>query len=266
MPRRVCSSHLSEPCFWGFTEWNPHSDAGQFGSCPDIQFFSMSGLFKLGHHVSVGTCRRLLGLMAAASPVLPLGLLHMRPFLWWMKELRLHPMIPATRLIRVSRSCSRPLLQWRDFLQSGVRIGAINRRHMITAHQRQTGERGMDRRVPFLAHKLPGTQGCLPGFDVFSPRSRGASYHSQNGQYGGSVPHKPPGGFTVVHPGQACAPSSPFVPGQVPFFEGSSRSGNAEPCVWFSVETETRSSLLGVAGLPLCNIWCYFGLQVRILL
>ncbi len=46
--------------------------------------------FKLGHHVSVGTCRRLLGLMAEASPVLPLGLLHMRPFLWWMKELRLH--------------------------------------------------------------------------------------------------------------------------------------------------------------------------------
>ncbi len=86
--------------------------------------------FKLGHHVSVGTCRRLLGLMAAASPVLPLGLLHMRPFLWWMKELRLHPTVPATRLIRVSRSCCRPLLMWRDpvFLQSGVRMGAIHRR------------------------------------------------------------------------------------------------------------------------------------------
>ncbi len=37
--------------------------------------------FKLGHHVSVSTCCRLLGLMAAASPVLPLGLLHMRPLL-----------------------------------------------------------------------------------------------------------------------------------------------------------------------------------------
>ncbi len=35
--------------------------------------------------------------------------------------------------------------------------------------RRQTGERGMDRRVPLLAHKLPGTQGCLPCFDVFSP-------------------------------------------------------------------------------------------------
>ncbi len=97
--------------------------------------------FNLGRHVSVGTCRRLLGLMAAASPVSPLGLLHMRPFLWWMKELRLHPTIPANRLIRVSRSCSRPLLQWRDpaFLQSGVRMGAIHRRHMITTDASMTG-------------------------------------------------------------------------------------------------------------------------------
>ncbi len=97
--------------------------------------------FKLGHHVSVGTCRRLLGLMAAASPVLPLGLLHMRPFLWWMKELRLHPTVPATRLIRVSHSCCRPLLMWRDpvFLRSGVRMGAIHRRHMITTDASMTG-------------------------------------------------------------------------------------------------------------------------------
>ncbi len=97
--------------------------------------------FKLGHHVSVGTCRRLLGLMAAASPVLPLGLLHMRPFLWWMKELRLHPTVPATRLIRVSHSCCRPLLMWRDpvFLLSGVRMGAIHRRHMIMTDTSMTG-------------------------------------------------------------------------------------------------------------------------------
>ncbi len=99
--------------------------------------------FKLGHHVSVGTCRRLLGLMAAASPVLPLGLLHMRPFLWWMRELRLHPTVPATRLFRVSRSCCRHLLMWRDpvFLrdQSGVRMGAIHRRHMITTDASMTG-------------------------------------------------------------------------------------------------------------------------------
>jgi len=62
--------------------------------------------FKLGHHVSVSTCRRLLGLMAAASPVLPLGLLHTRPFFWWMRPLRIRSTGPATRLIRVSRSSS----------------------------------------------------------------------------------------------------------------------------------------------------------------
>ncbi len=65
----------------------------------------------------------------------------MRPFLLWMKELRLHPTVPATLLIRVLRSCSRPLLQWRDpvFLQSGVRMGAIHRRHMITTDASMTG-------------------------------------------------------------------------------------------------------------------------------
>ncbi len=125
--------------------------------------------------------------------------------------------------------------------------------------RRQTGERGMDRRVPLLAHKLPGTQGCLPGFDVFSPRPRVVSYHSQNGQHGGCVPHKPSGGFTVAHPGQTCAPSSPLVPGQVPVLEGSSRSGNTEPRGLFSVETETQAGRMDVEpsdGIPdLGSVW-----------
>ncbi len=227
--------------------------------------------FKLSHHVSVGTCRRLLGLMAAASPVLPLGLLHMRPFLWWMRELRLHPTVPATRLIRVSRSCCRHLLMWRDtvFLQSGVRMGAIHRRHIITTDasmtgwgavfRRKAGEWRVEGRVPLLAYKLPGTQGCLPGFEVFSPRSRGVSYHSQDGQYGGCVPHKPPRGFKVAHPGQACAPSSPLVPRQVPLFEGGSRSGSTEPGGRFSVETEAQTGRMDVEpsdGIPdLGSVW-----------
>ncbi len=172
--------------------------------------------FKLDHHVTVDTCRSLLGLMAAASPVLPLGLLYMRPFLWWMKELRLHATVPATRLIRVSHSCSRPLLQWRDpaFLQSGVRMGAIHHRHMITTDASMTGW---------------------------------------------GVPHKPSGRFTVTHPGQACAPSSPVVPGQVPFLEGSSRSGNTEPRGRFSVETEAQAGGMDVEpsdGIPdLGSVW-----------
>ncbi len=227
--------------------------------------------FRLGHHVSVGTCRRLLGLMAAASPVLPLGLLHMRPFLWWMKELRLHPTVPATRLIRVSRSCCRHLLIWRDpvFLQRRGENGCdppspydhdgrINDR-LGRGLRRKAGEWRVEGRVPLLAYKLPGTQGCLPGFEVFSPRPRGASYFSQDGQFGGCVPHKPPRRFKVAHPGQACAPSSPLVPRQVPLFEGGSRSGSTEPGGRFSVETEAQARGMDVEpsdGIPdLGSVW-----------
>ncbi len=113
--------------------------------------------------------------------------------------------------------------------------------------------RGVEGRVPLLAYKLPGTQGCLPGFEVFSPRSRGISYHSQDRQYGGCVPHKPSRRFTVAHPGQACMPSSPLVPRQVPLFEGGSRSGNTEPCGRFSVETEAQAEGMDVEpsdGIP----------------
>ncbi len=117
----------------------------------------------------------------------------------------------------------------------------------------------MEGRVPLLAYKLPGTQGCLPGFEVFSPRSRGVSYHSQDGQYGGCVPHKPPRRFTVAHPGQACAPSSPLVPRQVPLFEGGSRSGSTEPGGRFSVETEAQARGMDVElsdGIPdLGSVW-----------
>ncbi len=117
----------------------------------------------------------------------------------------------------------------------------------------------MEGRVPLLAYKLPGTQGCLPGFEVFSPRPRGASYYSQDGQYGGCVPHKPPRRFKVAHPGQACAPSSPLVPRQVPFFEGGSRSGSTEPGGRFSVETEAQAGGMDVEpsdGIPdLGSVW-----------
>ncbi len=125
--------------------------------------------------------------------------------------------------------------------------------------RRKAGEWRVEGRVPLLAYKLPGTQGCLPGFEVFSPRSRGVSYHSQDGQYGGCVPHKPPRRFKVAHPGQACAPSSPLVPRQVPLFEGGSRSGSTEPGGRFSVETEAQAGGMDVEpsdGIPdLGSVW-----------
>ncbi len=90
-------------------------------------------------------------------------LLHMRPFLWWMKELRLHPTVPATRLIRVSRSCSRPLLQWRDpafsragweWVRSTVAIWSRRTRQWRAGARSSKADRreGNGQESSFLAH------------------------------------------------------------------------------------------------------------------
>ncbi len=52
----------------------------------------------------------------------------------------------------------------------------------------------LDRRVPLLAHKLPGAESCLPGMDSFSPLSQGVLHGCQDGQHGNSVLCNPPGG------------------------------------------------------------------------
>ncbi len=137
--------------------------------------------FKLDHHVSVCTCHRLLGLMAAASPMLPLGLLHMRPSLWWMKPLGFCFTGPATRLIMVSCSCFRTLLVWRPFSPEWSQTecdspspnghdGHIPDR-LGRGLRGQTGVQSLDRRVPLLAHKLPGAENFLPSIDSLSPLS-----------------------------------------------------------------------------------------------
>ncbi len=167
--------------------------------------------FKLGRHVSVGSCRRLLGLMAAASPVLPLGLLHMRPFLWWIKELRLHHTVPATRLIKVSCGCSRPLLQWRDpaFLQSGVRIGAIHRRHIVTMDASMTGWGAVFEGRPASGEWTGDTWhiNCLELRAVFL-----ALMYFLPILGGHRIIVRTDNMAVVSHinPGQACAPSSPW--------------------------------------------------------
>ncbi len=82
--------------------------------------------------------------------------------------------------------------------------------------RRQTSARCLDRRVPLLAHTLPGAQRRLPGTDSLSPPSQRVSCDCQDGQHGGGILHKSPRGFTVAHPEQACTPSSPLVSEQVP--------------------------------------------------
>ncbi len=136
---------------------------------------SCSARFWLGRRVSVGLCRRLLGLMAAASPVIPLGLLHMRPFLWWMKSLVIHPSWPSLRLLRVSGACLHALLVWQDpnFLWTGVIMGVVCRRQMITTDASLSGWGADFKGRPacgvwsgkYLAWHINGTRGVVADTD-----------------------------------------------------------------------------------------------------
>ncbi|KAI2668660.1 hypothetical protein H4Q32_005425 [Labeo rohita] len=83
--------------------------------------------------VPLKTFQRLLGHMAAAAAVTPLGLLHMRPLQRW-----LHDRVPrwawhrGTLRIGVSQQCRRLFSPWSDpaFLQAGVPLGQVSR-HLV---------------------------------------------------------------------------------------------------------------------------------------
>ncbi len=234
------------------------SDAGPFGSCPDTSFYSMFGPLQARPSCLCRYLPQAVGPYGSSLPcVAPRAASHEAiPLVDEGAEVTPHctsysPYQSVAQLLPTPVNVARPRLS-PERGENGCdppspydHDGRINDR-LGRGLRRKAGEWRVEGRVPLLAYKLPGTQGCLPGFEVFSPRSRGASYYSQDGQYGGCVPrhvprHKPPRRFEVAHPGQACAPSSPLVPRQVPLFEGGSRSGSTEPGGRFSVETEARA-------------------------
>ncbi|XDV51917.1 hypothetical protein PO909_020709 [Leuciscus waleckii] len=96
---------------------------------------------KLGHNLTVKQFQRLLGLMAAASNVIPFGLLHMRPLQWWLRAKGFSPRGNPFRMIRVTRKCLRSLVIWRKpwFLSQGPVLGASCCRKTISTDASLTG-------------------------------------------------------------------------------------------------------------------------------
>ena len=88
---------------WDSTTMRAQMSPARVGS---IQ--AMVSRVKLGHNLTVKQFQVLLGHMAAASSVIPSGLLHMRPLQWWLRakgfSLRGNPF----RMIRVMRRCLVP--------------------------------------------------------------------------------------------------------------------------------------------------------------
>ncbi len=210
-----------------------HSDAGPFGSCPDIQFYSMSGPLQ----ARPACLYRFMP--QAARP-------DMRPFFWWIKELRLHPTVPATRLIRVSRSCSRPLLQWRNpaFLRSGVRIGAIHRRHMVTTDASMTGWgavfEGRPANGEWTGDFLYWHINCLELRAVFL-----ALMYFLLVLGGHRIIVRTDNMAVVSHINRQGVSQSRTLD-RLPVLEGSSRSGDTKPRGRLSVKTETQAGRMDV--------------------
>ncbi len=86
--------------------------------------------------------QRMLGLIAAASPKLQLGLFRMRPLQRWLK-----PRVPSNAWrhgplrIKVDQACVTTLTPWKNsqWMEKGVALGMVCRRKAISADAFNTG-------------------------------------------------------------------------------------------------------------------------------
>ncbi|KAI2649994.1 ORF V: Enzymatic polyprotein [Labeo rohita] len=121
---------------------------------------------KLGQKVSLHYFQRVLGLMAAASTVIPLGLLHMRLFQLWLRARGFHPRANPQRQIRVTRQGFRP-----RFLTLGPTLGPCCHRKMLTTDASLTGWgavlNGRPAQGIWKGHHLNWHMNCLEMMAVF---------------------------------------------------------------------------------------------------
>ncbi len=99
--------------------------------------------------------QRMLGLMAAASPVLQLGLLRMRPLQRWLKPRVPHNAWRHGRLhIRVNQACVTALTPWKNprWMKKGVSMGLVYNRKVVTTDASNTGWGALCEGKPTFGH------------------------------------------------------------------------------------------------------------------
>ncbi len=131
-----CAENLFSRCGVRLGEYDgtPHG-----GTCPSSAELSS---FRGRNVVPLKQFQRLLGHMASAAAVTPLGLLHMRPLQHW-----LHSRVPrwawrrGTRRVGISQQCRRSLSPWTDlaFLRAGVPLEQVSRHTVVTTDASSTG-------------------------------------------------------------------------------------------------------------------------------
>ena len=104
-------------------------------------FQACLALFRRGTMLKFRTCLRLLGLMASALVVVPLGRLHMRPVQRWVASLRLNPTCHGHRRVLISMACVSALRPWGRayFLTTGVTMGTVLARKVLSTDASRAG-------------------------------------------------------------------------------------------------------------------------------
>ncbi|KAI2644567.1 Transposon Ty3-G Gag-Pol polyprotein [Labeo rohita] len=128
---------------------------------------------RLGQEHTVLQYQKMLGLMASASTVIPLGLLHMRLFQLWLKARGFHPRTNPRRQIKVTRRGLRTLSPWLRprFLTLGPTLGAPCRRRLLTTDASLVGWEAVLEGRPaqgvWEGHQLDWHINCLELMAVF---------------------------------------------------------------------------------------------------
>lgn len=117
-------------------------------ACPSPQrvggIVTMLSAFRRGRALPFVLYLRLLGMLTAASGVVPLGLLWLRPMQMWLNSLHLDPTryVHRRKRIRVSPQCLDSLSRWRDreWITQGVPLGSLPvRREVVFTDASSTG-------------------------------------------------------------------------------------------------------------------------------
>ncbi len=202
----------------------------------------LAATFKSATARPLKVFQRMLGLMAAASPVLQLGLLRMRPLQRWLKPRVLHNAWRHGRLhIRVNQACVTALTPWKNprWMEKGVAMGLVHTRKVVTTDASNTGWGGAVRRQTDLRplvkdgerlpHQLLGNASSLSSLPVFPAGPNRTTCADSLRQHVRGVLYKSPGRCLLEAPLYSGRAPSGMGSAQPALAEGSTPAGQTEP-------------------------------------
>ncbi len=202
----------------------------------------LAATFKSNTARPLKVFQRMLGLMAAASPVLQLGLLRMRPLQRWLKPRVPHNAWRHGRLhIRVNQACVTALTPWKNprWMEKGVAMGLVHTRKVVHdrrlqhrlggAVRRQTDLRPLVEGGERLPHQLLGNVSSLSSLPVFPAGPNRTPCADSLRQHVRGVLYKSPGRCLLEAPLYSGRAPSGMGSAQPALAEGSTPAGQTEP-------------------------------------